>query len=67
MSYVEPSPFLLCDTIRSNITFGLPYDVSKFEEAIEATCLDDDFMTLAQGEHTTLLEGGSNLSGGQKA
>ena len=67
ISYAEPSPFLLCDSIQNNILFGSPYESRRFEAVTKAACLDRDFAQLPMGHETTIVEGGSNLSGGQKA
>ncbi|CAG8473230.1 8866_t:CDS:10 [Racocetra persica] len=50
-----------------NITFGLPYDPTFYEEVIEACSLKPDIEILPGGDLTEIGEKGINLSGGQKA
>lgn len=57
------------DTIRNNIIFGKQFDEELYKKVIYATCLYDDLKKMSVtglGDQTPLLDGGSNLSGGQK-
>ncbi|GAV26690.1 hypothetical protein PMKS-000145 [Pichia membranifaciens] len=55
------------DTIRENILFGLPYDTFRYQQVIDACCLQPDFDQFAGGDLTEVGERGITLSGGQKA
>ncbi len=67
MGIVLQDPFLFSDTVRENIRYGR-LDATD-EETVEAAKAVDahDFITrLPEGYDTEVLEGGSNLSMGQK-
>ena len=54
-------------TLQENITFNLPLDKKRLDEAVRYSCLDDDLKILDKGLETEIGEKGTNLSGGQKA
>jgi ABC-type multidrug transport system fused ATPase/permease subunit len=54
-------------TMRDNIIFGAPFDETRFQDAIRASCLQPDIDVLPAGVDTEIGEKGINLSGGQKA
>lgn len=64
---VTQQPWLQRGTIRENILFGKAYDESKYKNVINACCLSDDLLLLPAGDSTGVGEGGTTLSGGQKA
>ncbi|EQC27313.1 hypothetical protein SDRG_14934 [Saprolegnia diclina VS20] len=66
MAYVAQQPFILNATVRDNICFGLPYDRSRYDQAIDVACLTPDLALLPAGDRTEIGEKGINLSGGQK-
>lgn len=47
--------------------FGKSYDETKYKSVINACCLADDLVLLPAGDLTGVGEGGTTLSGGQKA
>jgi ATP-binding cassette subfamily B protein len=65
---VEQEPFLFSRTIRENITYGVPGEVS--DEAVEAAArsaaIHDVILSFPQGYGTLVGEKGVTLSGGQK-
>jgi len=69
LGYVPQSPYLLDDTLRRNIAFGVP-DREIDEEAVAAALhmaqLGDLVATLPQGLDTEIGEHGIRLSGGQR-
>ncbi|RYH11025.1 ATP-binding cassette domain-containing protein, partial [archaeon] len=67
IAYCDQRPWILNDTVQNNILFGKEYEESKFDEAIYASCLEDDITILPGGLQTQIGEKGINLSGGQKA
>lgn len=42
IAYVEQEPFIISGTIQENITFGIVYDSTLFNQCISAACLDQD-------------------------
>ncbi|KAJ2084410.1 Transporter of the ATP-binding cassette (ABC) [Coemansia sp. RSA 988] len=66
VAYVAQQAWLLNDTIRGNITFGLPYDDRRYSEVIRMCALTRDFEVLDAGDMTEVGERGVVLSGGQK-
>lgn len=67
LSYVPQTPFILNQTLRDNILFGLPYDKDRYERVLEACCLRPDLEQLGEaGDMTEIGERGVTLSGGQK-
>lgn len=67
IAYCDQRPWILNDNVQNNILFGKEYVESKFDEAIYASCLEDDITILPGGLQTQIGEKGINLSGGQKA
>ncbi|MGQ0734285.1 MAG: ABC transporter ATP-binding protein, partial [Acidobacteriota bacterium] len=69
VGYVPQAPYVLDDTVRRNVAFGVP-DASIDEHRLAAACtlarLDDVVRGLAEGLDTRLGEGGARLSGGQR-
>ncbi|KAJ1902852.1 Transporter of the ATP-binding cassette (ABC), partial [Coemansia sp. IMI 209127] len=66
VAYVAQQAWLLNDTIRGNITFGMPYDEQRYNEVIRMCALARDFEILDAGDMTEVGERGVALSGGQK-
>lgn len=64
IAYVEQEPFIISGTIEENICFGLPYNASKFNEALYASCFDKDIENMNNGQQTVIGERGVNISGG---
>ncbi|KAJ3251786.1 ATP-binding cassette sub- C member 8 [Boothiomyces macroporosus] len=67
IAYFTQQPWLMMDTIESNITFGQELDQQKLDHIIEICGLKMDIDGLDNGIHTLVGESGVNLSGGQKA
>ncbi|KAJ2887652.1 Transporter of the ATP-binding cassette (ABC) [Coemansia asiatica] len=66
VAYVAQQAWLLNDTIRGNILFGLPFDEQRYHEVIRMCALSRDFEILEAGDMTEVGERGVALSGGQK-
>lgn len=67
ISLVTQDPFLFIGSIAKNITFSDEgYQSEKLQQALMASCLDEDLRLFPGGEHFELIENGGNLSGGQK-
>lgn len=58
MSYVPSRPFLLEDTIRNNIVFGLKYQANRFSKVCEVTGLLDDLQGMPDGNEAFVTENG---------
>lgn len=65
---VEQEPFLFSKTIRENITYGIPYEVSdeEVERAARAAAIHEVILSFPEGYRTLVGERGVTLSGGQK-
>jgi len=69
IGYVPQVPFLLDDTIRRNIAFGLPDEAISqpaVERAARLANIHDFITSLAEGYDTLTGERGVRLSGGQR-
>jgi ABC-type multidrug transport system fused ATPase/permease subunit len=66
LAFCSQESFLLCATVKENITFGLPYDEEWFKKVIELCELQLDLQRLDKAENTVVGENGVKLSGGQK-
>ena len=67
IGYVPQSVFLIDDTVRANISFGLKCDDdSKVWEALERAQLAEFVKSLPQGLDTVVGERGVKFSGGQR-
>lgn len=61
------TPWVQNATIKQNIVFGKDFDEKKYEQAVFACSLNDDFRILPGGDSTEVGERGITLSGGQKS
>lgn len=69
IGYIPQQIFLLDDTIRRNIAFGIPdkqIDEQKVEAAVKAAQLEELIERLPEGIETVVGERGVLLSGGQQ-
>ena len=66
LSYCAQTAFIVAGTLRENITFGAPFDESRYAQVIAASALTHDISALPQGDATLIGEHGVNLSGGQR-
>lgn len=69
IGYIPQNIYLIEDTIKSNIAFGIPIekiDEDKVWKCIEAAQLSDYIEKLPKGIETITGENGVKLSGGQK-
>jgi ATP-binding cassette subfamily C protein len=69
IGYVPQDPFLLDDTLRRNVAFGLPdaeIDDGQVAAALALARLTDVVAALPRGFDTVLGERGARLSGGQR-
>ena len=69
IGYIPQSIFMLDDSIRANVTFGLHTDEqsdAQVWKALEEAQLADFVRSLPQGLDTTIGERGVRLSGGQR-
>jgi len=69
LGYIPQSVFLIDDTLRANIAFGVPekeIDPSQLRRALESAALAEFVDSLDQGLDTVIGERGVRLSGGQR-
>jgi len=66
-AYVEQEPFIMSGTVKENILMGDTYDPDKFDQVVQACCLDHDIANFESGIDTEIGERGITISGGQKA
>jgi ABC-type multidrug transport system fused ATPase/permease subunit len=66
ITFVAQTPWIMSDSIRGNITCGLPFDEVRYQRAIQASALESDLANLPAGDRTEIGERGINLSGGQR-
>ncbi len=65
-AYCPHEPWIMNQSIRSNILLGLPFNNRRYEEVVRAVALGPDLATFANGDQALAGENGSRLSGGQK-
>lgn len=69
IGYIPQMIFMLDDTIRNNVAFGVPeekIDENRLWEALREAQLDEFIKTLPEGLDTGIGERGIRLSGGQR-
>ena len=69
IGYVPQDIYLLDDTIKNNIAFGISekfFDIKKFERAIQISQLQDFVQNLNLGADTIIGNRGVRISGGQR-
>ena len=66
VAYCPQVPWIQNNTIRENITFGLPFDYQRYKAVLHAVALLSDLPTLPRGDLTPAGEKGEHLSGGQR-
>ncbi len=69
VGYVPQDPYMLDDTVRRNVAFGVTdsaIDEQRLAKAISSAQLDEVVKQLPKGLDTPIGENGSRLSGGQR-
>ncbi|KAJ3557435.1 hypothetical protein NM688_g1474 [Phlebia brevispora] len=67
VAYHAQESWILNDTIRNNILFGLAYDEERYQKVVKQCALERDLSMFHAGDQTEVGERGITLSGGQKA
>ncbi|KAI8607429.1 ABC transporter type 1, transmembrane domain-containing protein, partial [Chytriomyces sp. MP71] len=65
-AYVPQTAWLMNASLRENILFGQPMDISRYNSVLQACALLKDLDLLEARDMTEIGEKGINLSGGQK-
>jgi ABC-type multidrug transport system fused ATPase/permease subunit len=58
VAYCAQTPYLLSDSVKANILFGLPFDKTRYEQALEACALLPDLQAFDAGDETEVGERG---------
>ncbi|EKX39671.1 hypothetical protein GUITHDRAFT_59935, partial [Guillardia theta CCMP2712] len=66
-AYVSQIPFVLNDTIRANVLFGLDLDEQRYRDAMARSQMAKDIAGMVDGDATLVGRSGVQLSGGQKS
>lgn len=61
------SAVLFSGTLQMNIIFGMRHDPAIYREVLRACELNDDLARMPDGDMTVVMQGGTSLSGGQRA
>lgn len=65
-AYCPQEPWIMNQTIRANILFGLHFQGHRYKMVLDAVALSRDLAVFENGDLATAGERGSRLSGGQK-
>jgi ABC-type multidrug transport system fused ATPase/permease subunit len=66
-AYAAQEPWIMSNTLRNNVLFGLCFDKEWYNAVVKACSLEQDLLELPNGDQTMIGDKGVNLSGGQKA
>lgn len=66
MAYVSQQAWIMNQTVRNNILFGMEFKQHKYDRVLRVCELGSDLSILPAGDGTEIGEKGINLSGGQK-
>ncbi|KAE8555164.1 hypothetical protein TMatcc_005247 [Talaromyces marneffei ATCC 18224] len=66
IAYCPQEPWIMNESIRSNIIFNMPFDSQRYAAVLDAVALFPDIAALDKGDQTLCGENGVRLSGGQK-
>lgn len=67
IAYSSQDPWIMNGTVRENITMGLDFDCSRYEEVVNSCGLNLDFQQFMFGDTTLVGDRGIQCSGGQRA
>ncbi|KAK5971823.1 hypothetical protein GCK32_002081 [Trichostrongylus colubriformis] len=67
IAYVPQTAWILNQTVRNNILYGMDYDSKKYDKVLRACELKKDIFALPRCDATIVGENGTTLSGGQRA
>lgn len=54
IAYVSQKPWIINETVRNNILFGLPFNQKKYDEIVHYCCLRHDLDILKDGDNTLI-------------
>ncbi|XGW03809.1 hypothetical protein V3C99_015173, partial [Haemonchus contortus] len=67
VAYVPQTAWILNQTVRANILYGMDYDRNKYDRIMKACELKKDIFGLPRCDATVVGENGTALSGGQRS
>ena len=67
IAFCAQMPWLVGTSLRENITFGAPWNKTRYNAVVDACALRKDFEIFELGDETEVGEKGTTCSGGQKA
>ncbi len=65
-SFVSQTPWIESGTVRDNITFGMPFNETRYNRVLQTCALEKDIELLVDGDQTEVGPKGVTLSGGQR-
>lgn len=63
---IPQDPEIFSDTVRFNITLGMPCEDERIQRAVELACFDKVLERLPRGLESNIAEKGVSLSGGER-
>jgi ABC-type multidrug transport system fused ATPase/permease subunit len=66
ITLIPQDPEIFNDTIRENITCGIPHDIETIKKYTDIACFTEIALSLPHRWESTIMERGVNLSGGEK-
>lgn len=67
VSCLSQVPWIFAGSIEDNITFGMEFDQTRFDEVIYYSCLLPEVSALPRGVKTIIGDAGFNLSSGLRS
>eukprot|EP00928_Gymnodinium_smaydae_P048848 TRINITY_DN32714_c0_g1_i1.p1 TRINITY_DN32714_c0_g1~~TRINITY_DN32714_c0_g1_i1.p1 ORF type:complete len:1195 (+),score=136.76 TRINITY_DN32714_c0_g1_i1:262-3585(+) len=65
--YAAQDAMIFTGSVRENVMFGSTFDAEIYESVLKACALDVDLASMPAGDLSDVAQGGTTLSGGQRA